>query len=326
VKLNNFLAALEPRSVLLDDGHESALRLFNGFYESDPELVVDVYGRTLVIFNYAEQPAEGEAKIQEVCDTYLVQLPWIQTIVLKTRAGRTLEDRRGKLIYGDRPDRRVREGKVWYAIDLLMSQDASLYLDTRQLREWAYRNLGGGSVLNTFAYTGSLGVAARAGGATQVVHLDFQRKYLNIAKDSYSLNGLPIRKSDFLAGDFWTYTSRMRRKGERFDCVFLDPPFFSQTSKGRLDLNLDTPRLINKLRPLVNPGGTLVAINNALYVSGAEYIQALEQLGADGYLEITELIPVPEDITGYPQTIRRPAPASPAPFNHSTKIALLTIR
>jgi 23S rRNA (cytosine1962-C5)-methyltransferase len=250
----------------------------------------------------------------------------MRAIVFKTRGGVTLEERRGKLIYGEKPERRVREGKVWYAIDLMMNQDASLYLDTRRLREWAYRNLEGKRVLNTFAYTGSLGIAAHAGGATQVLHLDINRKYLNIAKDSYPLNGFPIRKSDFIPEDFWTYTSRMRRNGERFDCVFLDPPYFSQTSKGRLDLNQDTSRLINKLRPLVNSGGNLVAINNALYVSGTEYIRSLETLAADGYLEITELIPVPEDITGYPQTIQRQAPVSPAPFNHSTKIAILTVR
>ena len=31
-------------------------------------------------------------------------------------------------------------------------------------------------------------------------------------------------------------------------------------------------RLINKVRPLINGGGILIVINNALYVSGQEYI------------------------------------------------------
>ncbi len=85
-------------------------------------------------------------------------------------------------------------------------------------------------------------------------------------------------------------------------------------------------RLINKVRPLINDGGTLVAINNALYVSGAHYMQTLEDLCADGYLQVSELIPVPEDFTGYPGT-RSGAPITdPAPFNHSTKIAVLEVR
>ena len=55
----------------------------------------------------------------------------------------------------------------------------------------AQGHLAGKTVLNTFAYTGSLGVAARAGGAARVVHLDLSRAFLNVAKDSYARNGFP---------------------------------------------------------------------------------------------------------------------------------------
>jgi 23S rRNA (cytosine1962-C5)-methyltransferase len=69
----------------------------------------------------------------------------------------------------------------------------------------------------------------------------------------------------------------------------------------------------------------LVSINNALYVGGKEYLQTLEALCVDGYLKIAELIPVPEDFTGYAQT-RVGAPITdPSPFNHSTKIAVLEV-
>jgi 23S rRNA (cytosine1962-C5)-methyltransferase len=288
--------------------------------------VVDVYATTLVVYNYAEPPGTADAKIRAAIELLQQRLPWIRAILLKTRHAKSLEDRRGEVVFGEGPDRRVRENGARYAIDLQMSQDASLYLDTRLLRQWALQNLAGKSVLNTFAYTGSLSVAARAGGAQRVVSLDMSRKYLNLAKDSYSLNGFPISGSDFQAGDFWTQTSRMRRTGERFDCVFLDPPFFSQTPRGRFDLAADSLRLINKVRPLVNPGGYLVAVNNALFVSGAEYLRSLQSLCSDGHVEISELVPVPPDMTGYPQTIQRAALVDPAPFNHSTKIAVLKIK
>jgi 23S rRNA (cytosine1962-C5)-methyltransferase len=118
----------------------------------------------------------------------------------------------------------------------------------------------------------------------------------------------------------------MRRLSQRFDCVFLDPPFFSMSSKGRVDMVADSARLINKARPLVSPGGYLVAVNNALFVSGRDYMATLERLCADGYLSVEELVLVPADVTGYPQTIRRSPPADPAPFNHSTKIAVLRVK
>ena len=319
-------SALAARADLSDEKHEAALRLFNGFYEGCPELVVDLYAHTLVLHNYADAPGEAQALIQTTVEFLRSELPWVNAIVLKTRNAADPTARRGVILYGKEVDRRVREHGVWYAVELLLNRDASFYLDTRNLRRWAINHLKGKTVLNTFAYTGSLGVAARAGGASRVVHLDRNREFLNVAKTSYTLNGFPIRKADFRAGDFFTQVSRLRRTGELFDCVLVDPPFFSTTSKGTVNLVSESHRIINKVRPLVADGGYLVAINNALFVSGAEYIKTLEELCADGCLSIEELIPVPPDFTGYPQTVVRQPPVDPAPFNHSTKIAALRVR
>jgi len=100
--------------------------------------------------------------------------------------------------------------------------------------------------------------------------------------------------------------------------------FFSTTSKGKVDQVNESARLINKVRPLINDGGSLIAINNALFVSGKEYMQTLESLCKDGYLKIKELIPVPEDFTGY-NTVGKPI-TDPGPFNHSTKIVVLEVK
>jgi 23S rRNA (cytosine1962-C5)-methyltransferase len=245
---------------------------------------------------------------------------------VKTRNSPAAEEKRGRLLFGGAPDRKVIEDGVWYTLDLCMNQDASLYLDTRNLRKWLREHMTGKTVLNTFAYTGSLGVAACAGGARRGVQLDLSRQFLNLAKTSYTLNGFPIHKADFIAGDFWAQVNAFKRAGERFDCVLVDPPFFSATPNGRLDLNTDSARLINKVRPLINDGGWLVSVNNALYVSGGEYLRKLEALCADGYLKIAELIPVPEDFTGFPQTLNGTQVTDPSPFNHSTKIAVLEVR
>jgi 23S rRNA (cytosine1962-C5)-methyltransferase len=314
--------ALAARRDLFDPEHRSALRLFNGFSEGCPELAVDLYASTLLLHDYAE-PADP-VRVRAAADFYRTRLPWLKAGIVKTRSG-SAEEKRGRLLFGDRPDDRVREGGVWYALDLSLNRDASLYLDTRLLRRWILQTLGGKSVLNTFAYTGSLGVAACAAGASRVVQLDLNRQFLNLAKTSYTLNGFPIRKADFLAGDFFALVARMKRSGERFDCVFLDPPFFSVTERGKVDL-AESARLINKIRPLISDGGALVAVNNALYVSGREYMDALEALCADGYLRVAELIPVPEDFTGFPGTRSGFPVTDPAPFNHSTKIAVLEVR
>jgi 23S rRNA (cytosine1962-C5)-methyltransferase len=319
-------AAVRVREPLLDIRHEAALRLFNGFSEGQPDLAVDLYARTLVLHNYADPPEEGEA-IAHVAQEFLqARLPWIRATVLKTRHSPSFVERRGRVVFGTAVDRRVCENGVWYALDLRLGQDASLYLDTRHLRVWAKANLAGKTVLNTFAYTGSLGVAALAGGAARAVHLDRNRNFLNQARTSYTVNGFPIHKKDFVVGDFWPRTNQMKRAGERFDCVFLDPPFFAATEKGVVDQARNSARLINKVRPLINDGGYLIAINNALFVSGRDYLETLARLCGDGYLSVDTLIPVPEDVTGYPQTRVAEPFVDPAPFNHATKIAVLRVR
>lgn len=316
--------ALASRSLLLDPPHETALRLFNGFLEGFPSLALDIYASTLVIHDHADDPGQNSAVIQETVEFLRAKLVWLHAGILKSRNGRTPQEKNGVLLFGDRPDRKVREHGVWYTLDLTLNRDASFYLDTRNLRKWLIENMRGKTVLNTFAYTGSLGVAATAGGADRVIQTDRSRIFLNLAKDSHSLNGFPVHKADFLAQDFFPAVAHFKSTKQSFDCVIIDPPFFSTTAKGKVDLVHESARLINKVRPLVKDGGTLVAINNALFVSGREYMQTLEALCRDGYLKIRELIPVPEDFIGY-NLIGTPV-TDPAPFNHSTKITVLDVR
>jgi 23S rRNA (cytosine1962-C5)-methyltransferase len=318
--------AIDARASFFDARHESAFRLFNGFTEGFPDLVLDLYGSTLVIHNYADDPAQGKLAVQQAHQFLTNQLGWLRAGVVKIRNASTQEEKRGKLLFGESPDSQIKEHGIWYSIHLMMNRDASLYLDTRNLRKWLIENMRGKTVLNTFAYTGSLGVAALAGGASRVIQHDLNRQFLNAAKTSYTLNGFPTHKQDFISEDFFTLVAKLKRTNQHFDCVLIDPPFFSSTSKGKVDQVNESARLVNKVRPLIHDSGYLIAINNALYVSGKQYMQTLESLAKDGYLKIKELIPVPEDFTGYPSTRVGIPITDPAPFNHSTKIAILEVK
>ena len=139
-------------------------------------------------------------------------------------------------------------------------------------------------------------------------------------------NRLDLGKMKLRAADFFNEVAQIKRQGILFDFVILDPPFFSSTSKGTVDLVKESTRLINKIRPLIKDGGWLVAINNALFLSGHDYLQSLEALCQEGYLTIEQTIPVPEDITGFPETIVGHPPTDPAPFNHPTKIVVLGVK
>jgi 23S rRNA (cytosine1962-C5)-methyltransferase len=329
--------ALKARSKILMDEHTTALRLFAGFYEGSPELVVDLYGSTLVLFDYAKSPTEGKVNLGIAQDFYLDKLPWIVCVVQKKRSARDQQSRRGVLTFGESPAQQISEDGVIYAIDLLinqdasaidllMNQDASFYIDTRNLRGWLLKNSTGWQTLNTFAYTGSLGIAALAGGSARVIQTDRGKKFLALARQSAIYNKFDLEKMKLRRADFFSEVARLKRSSELFDCVIIDPPIFSSTTKGKIDLINESTRLINKVRPLVKDGGWLVSINNALFLSGAEYLASLEVLCQDGYLSIKSLIPIPEDIAGFPETIINHPPTDPAPFNHSTKIALLKVK
>ncbi len=317
--------AVALRLPMMDDKHEGALRLFNGFLEGDADLAIDLYARTLLIHNYADPPNSAETRVAAAQAELLARFPWIEAVVVKTRKADSAEGRNGIVTVGSKPNHWIREHGVRYAIDLTMNRDASLYLDTRNLRRWALDQLAGQRVLNTFAYTGSLGVAAMAASASQVVHVDLNRQFLNVAKTSYTLNGFPIHRPDFIAVDFWPQMKRFNRARARFDCIFVDPPFFATTARGTVDLTREPTRLVNKVRPLVVDGGRIVLINNALFVSGADMMAELEALSAEGYVAIEETIAVPLDFTGSAETRTADFVTDPAPFNHSTKIVVLRI-
>ena len=58
--------AIASRAHLFDSAHTSAIRLFNGFYEGYPDLALDIYGHTLVIHNYADDPMQNDDIVQDV--------------------------------------------------------------------------------------------------------------------------------------------------------------------------------------------------------------------------------------------------------------------
>lgn len=320
--------AWEYRQELPEVGDEhTALRLFNGFWEGWPDLAIDLYGSTLLIHGYAQIAEQNLLAASTALEYYRSALPGrVHCALLKDHGAKAQNQRRGLLLAGEQPDTQVRERNVWYALDLRMHQDTSLYLDTRLLRGWASDHLQGKRVLNLFAYTGSLGAATLAGGAQQVIQSDLSSEFLSLAHRTYRLNGWAVRQEEFLIGDFFSIVARLKRQGQLFDCVFLDPPIFSVTEKGRVDLNQAVDRLINKVRPLIGDGGRLVAVNNAVFVSGRAYLETLERLSAGGYLEVEEILPAPPDFTGFNQRPLTPLPADPQPFNYSTKIAVLRIR
>ncbi|MEE4194570.1 MAG: class I SAM-dependent methyltransferase [Anaerolineae bacterium] len=313
------------RKDLVTANLEGAYRLYSGFGEGFRHLVIDRFHHTLIFFDYSPEGNLAAEELLELAEKIRQTYPDLKSIILKVRNSGQAELRKGVVLWGETPDRWIREDGIRYAINLQMNQDASFYIDTRNLRRWLINNASGKTVFNTFAYTGSLGVAATAGAARQVIQTDLNRAFLNLAKKSSMLNGYAVHKPDYINGDFFRVIQRLKKEDRIFDIAILDPPFFSDTKSGRVDIVNEYQRLLNKLRPLVAHNGILVAINNAVFLPGSAYMEQLEELCQNQYLSIEDIIAVPEDCVGYAQ-FPSPTPfIDPAPFNHSTKIVLLRV-
>ncbi len=297
----------------------TALRLFDGPREGEPEApTIELFGRTAVIFDRRREGDSSEP-IASVAGMLRASLPALSTVVWKKKASFD----RGTVVLGEEKDltRRIEEDGVRYAVRLLAHHDATFFLDTALLRR-RLKEGGTKRVLNLFAYTGSLGVAARAGGAS-VIHVDKSSEHLEQAKTSYAMNGLPVSRGDFRALDFFRAAAALRKSGETFDTVILDPPPLSVGPTGTIDLQRDLLSIVNKVRPLVRDGGELVVVVNSLFCSGKDLLAQLEGATSDGYATIGATIGVPRSCRA---PLVRELPADPAPFEHPTKIVVLDVR
>ena len=108
--------AFAARAEWFDSRHQAAFRLFNGFYEGEPNLLVDIYAATAVLYNYADVPFEGASAVRAAMEVIRAELPWVQAMLVKTRNGNP-QEKRGVLVYGQKADTRIVEHGVRYSVD-----------------------------------------------------------------------------------------------------------------------------------------------------------------------------------------------------------------
>ena len=308
-------AAIRKRKSLFSDPDTTAFRLFSGFFEGCPLFSVDRYGSTAVILWQSKQVKPDPEILVLLRDTILHELPETGCVLFKNRYAADDAGKKGTVLAGESPERTIREWGVPYAVDLQVNKDCGFYLDSSLLRKWLLENAVGKRVLNTFAYTGSLGDAAEAGGALSVTQTDVNHNYLTSRHSS----------QEYIIGDFFHTAAMLRRTGRLFDLIILDPPFFARAGRGAgIDLVRNPTSLINKIRPLAAHRGKIIAVNNALFLSGREFLDQIGTICGD-CLFVSETIPVPESFFGFDPVLPGQMPADPTPFNHSTKIVVLDI-
>lgn len=296
--------ALQIRQPLLTRLHAEqtdAYRLFHGSVENHPGLTVDRYGPLLLIQTF-HHPLDNQQR-QYLEAFYAEVLPDLHAIYndrshSHSRISNPLPE--AQRIIAETRYQFSELGLRYHIQARHAGQDPWLFLDLRAGRRHVQQTTAGQSVLNLFAYTCGIGLAAAASGAAYVVNVDFAESSLRVGKDNARLNDLPIRPR-FIQSDAFAamrqlsgigQPARVRGKpmppfptleARQFDLVFLDPPRYAKSAFGVVDLINDYPALLKPAIGCTRPGGRLICCNNVAQVQRdawqAQLLRSAEKCG-----------------------------------------------
>ncbi len=151
----------------------------------------------------------------------------------------------------------VTEHGLRYLVNLKQNQNTGFFLDMKDERYNLIQNSKDKSILNLFSYTCSLSVAAKKGGAKEVVNIDQKKSFLNIGRENHRLNGV----DDSVIYKSWDILKSFNQIGKfgPFDMIICDPP----SNQGRsFFYKKDYQKIIRRMSPYLAKDGTFVACLN----------------------------------------------------------------
>lgn len=298
-------AALDARQGLLDELHgqgSDCYRLFHGSQEGAPGLTADRYGPQLLVQSF-HQRLERDALL-DLHATVQQRLGQDLQLVYNDRSqGNSRIDRSDPIYQAEPAALEDQVGHEWglnYRVrGRHPGQDPLLFLDLRNARGWVKAHSAGKSVLNLFAYTCGVGLCAAAGGASEVVNLDFAEGNLAVGRENGLLNPqLPVMQ--FIQSDYFPAIRQLAglpiaaRRGHKlphyprlqprqFDLVLLDPPAWAKSAFGTVDLQRDYQSLLKPALLATAANGTLICCNNLAKVALPDWreqvLRCAEKLG-----------------------------------------------
>lgn len=244
-----------------------ARRLINAENDFLPGLVVDQYGRWLVV--------QALTLGIDIRKSLIADLLWdivqpdgiYERSDVDVRGKEGLKVSNGVLKGGTAPEFiTIEENGRRFQIDMAGGHKTGFYLDQRDNRALvadAVADLrrtqpdAALRCLNLFSYTGGFGLYAASAGAAQVTNVDSSHEALELAEANFEMNGLASENAEYIQANVFDYLRDMRDSGEQFDVIVLDPPKFAQNAqqveraaRGYKDLNLTAFQCIR-------PGGYL---------------------------------------------------------------------
>jgi 23S rRNA (cytosine1962-C5)-methyltransferase len=207
-----------------------------------------------------------------------------------------------RVLRGDPPEIvHIHEDGLELAVDIAAGQKTGTYLDLRGLRrEVASAPLAGARVLNLFAYSGMLGRAAEAAGATAIVQVDASERALAFAADHHASPGHASSPGHtFVVADAFAWLPSFT--GEPFDLVIVDPPAMTSRASQVPSVLAAYRKLYRAAARHVRPGGSLIAACCTSRIDRAQFRRTVgDALGPQFALD-HELPAEPDHPVGFPQ-------------------------
>lgn len=258
-----------------------AYRVIHAEADGLPGLVVDRYGDCLSaeVFSIAMAP-----RVEELLQRMAAKLGTRHWLIqpsphLESQEGYSIPSRSSS----DLPSQvTVSEHGTQYRVHFGTGHKTGFFCDQRENRLKLTEFCHGRSVLDICCYTGGFAVmAAKAGGANEVVGIDLDEEPLKIAKQNAALNNVRVK---FTQADAFAYMRDMLRIGKQFDVVVLDPP---KLIRNRSELEDGTRKHfdLNRLAmQLVRPGGLMLTCSCAGLLQEADFTRLVRSAARKAFL------------------------------------------
>jgi 23S rRNA (cytosine1962-C5)-methyltransferase len=269
--------ALALRREVLPD--VTALRVLNGEGDRLPGVVVDRYGDVLVCQLLTAGAARLGAQVLEVLQARLSPRTIYERSEGAVRREEGLADATG-VRAGEEPPvpLEIGEAGMCFLVDVVHGQKTGFFLDQRESRRLVRELARERRVLNTFAYTGAISVAAGLGGARSVDSVDGSRPALALAEQAWERNALPAGRARWIAANVFEH---LRATEDTYDLVVVDPPPFVRRRgdveaglRGYKDVNLHAARRLE-------PGGLLLTCSCSQHVTREAFRETVGAAVAD---------------------------------------------
>ena len=232
-------------------------RLFHGrggLYKNWRHLTVDSIDTTLSVALYFKE--ESEESLIDMLKTF-TKISKYKTLVIQRRY---LKGTPSEILIGELEEELyVVENGIKIKLNLLNNRNSGYFPDMKIGREFVRDNAKDKRVLNLFSYTCAFSLAAKLGGAYEVINVDMSKGALKTGMQNHSLNNLDPRGTSFLPYNILKSFSNLKRKGP-YDMIIIDPPSFQ---RGSFEATKDYEKIIKKLPQIASEDCLLLSCLNS---------------------------------------------------------------